>query len=236
MRNMCKVKYCTNPSRCKGYCSRHYARLIRCGDLNVEFHNTSTPKTCTFDKCNNPYFSKGLCKMHYERNRRWGTPEDRPRRKINGGKCIVNKCENVSVCKQMCWSHYERFITYGNPLAGGIFREKQRGNCKVKGCTKHSDSRGFCQAHYTTFTTYPSINPDGPFICYLCGKEHQSWDNHNVSVDHVIPKSRGGKNTSDNVRITCFTCNSKKSDATYEELLEWCKLILDRSLQELHKT
>jgi len=235
MRNKCKAENCINKSTNNGYCHRHYIRFIRSGDTNVQFHNLNHSKTCSFEECKNPYFSTGLCKMHYERQRRWGTPEDKNRRKMNGGKCVVDGCNNISVCKRMCWSHYERFSTYGNPLAGGIFREKQRGNCKVKGCTKRCDSRGFCQAHYTTFTKYTSLDPSGPFICYLCGKEHQSWDNHNVSVDHVIPKSKGGKNTPDNIKVTCFTCNSKKSDATYDELLDWCRLILNHSSQAIHK-
>ena len=29
-------------------------------------------------------------------------------------------------------------------------------------------------------------------------------------IDHVFPRSRGGQNTDDNLRLLCLTCNSQK--------------------------
>ena len=31
-----------------------------------------------------------------------------------------------------------------------------------------------------------------------------------MTVDHIIPKSRGGKNTFENTVCSCFECNNKK--------------------------
>jgi 5-methylcytosine-specific restriction endonuclease McrA len=36
-------------------------------------------------------------------------------------------------------------------------------------------------------------------------------------LDHVIPKSRGGKNDWTNLVTSCFKCNLKKADKTPEE-------------------
>lgn len=61
-------------------------------------------------------------------------------------------------------------------------------------------------------------------ICYLCGKECD-WNDYEVrdgvviygnnypSRDHVIPKSRGGANSWDNIRLAHRLCNSLKWDS-----------------------
>lgn len=49
------------------------------------------------------------------------------------------------------------------------------------------------------------------FECVYCGS------GNNLTLDHVIPKSRGGKNTWDNLVTSCFKCNLKKGNKTPEE-------------------
>ena len=47
--------------------------------------------------------------------------------------------------------------------------------------------------------------------CVYCGKHE------NLTLDHVLPKSRGGASTWDNLVTACKTCNAKKGDYTPEE-------------------
>lgn len=49
-------------------------------------------------------------------------------------------------------------------------------------------------------------------ICYLCGGETAK-----PTLDHVIPLSRGGSHTYDNIRIACGSCNSRKKDRLVAE-------------------
>ena len=51
-------------------------------------------------------------------------------------------------------------------------------------------------------------------ICAYCGE--QFTDRH-LTIDHVLPKSRGGKNTWVNTVSACKPCNSAKADRTPEE-------------------
>lgn len=44
------------------------------------------------------------------------------------------------------------------------------------------------------------------FTCIYCG------DNRNLTIDHVIPTSKGGKNEWNNVVTACAKCNSEKGD------------------------
>lgn len=52
------------------------------------------------------------------------------------------------------------------------------------------------------------------YTCVYCGR----WLSHkNSTIDHVMPKSRGGKNTWENLVCSCESCNLKKGDRTPEE-------------------
>tara|TARA_Y100001937_G_scaffold123596_1_gene186716 strand:- start:687 stop:1226 length:540 start_codon:yes stop_codon:yes gene_type:complete len=50
--------------------------------------------------------------------------------------------------------------------------------------------------------------------CQYCGKEFPS---NKLTLDHLIPKSKGGKNTWENLVTACKKCNQKKGDRTPEE-------------------
>ncbi|HEV7951069.1 MAG TPA: HNH endonuclease [Glaciihabitans sp.] len=41
---------------------------------------------------------------------------------------------------------------------------------------------------------------------------------HGDTIDHVLPRSRGGQHAWDNVVVACFKCNNKKSDLLLSEL------------------
>jgi 5-methylcytosine-specific restriction endonuclease McrA len=47
--------------------------------------------------------------------------------------------------------------------------------------------------------------------CVYCGNEK------NLTLDHIIPRSRGGKNTWTNLVTCCSSCNLKKANKTPEE-------------------
>lgn len=52
------------------------------------------------------------------------------------------------------------------------------------------------------------------FICQYCGKQGSKSD---MNVDHVIPKSHGGKGTWLNLVASCKTCNHEKANRTPKE-------------------
>lgn len=49
------------------------------------------------------------------------------------------------------------------------------------------------------------------FTCLYCGKTHE------LTLDHVKPRSRGGKSSWDNLATACKRCNAYKGDYTPEE-------------------
>ncbi len=46
------------------------------------------------------------------------------------------------------------------------------------------------------------------YRCVTCG------DYHNLTVDHVVPESKGGPTELDNLQTMCRSCNSKKGTRT----------------------
>jgi 5-methylcytosine-specific restriction endonuclease McrA len=49
------------------------------------------------------------------------------------------------------------------------------------------------------------------YVCQYCGRENQ------LTIDHVLPRSLGGKHTWENVVAACIPCNRKKAGQTLEE-------------------
>ena len=58
------------------------------------------------------------------------------------------------------------------------------------------------------------VRRDGK-ICQEC---HEPVPDDKVEFDHIIPFSKGGTSTADNIRLLCYDCNRKKSDSLDEIL------------------
>jgi len=66
--------------------------------------------------------------------------------------------------------------------------------------------------------------------CLYCGRKkgelapHETERDGLMSLDHVIPKTRGGDETPDNLVTCCMTCNGRKLDRTPDEAgMPWPK-------------
>jgi len=51
-------------------------------------------------------------------------------------------------------------------------------------------------------------------ICQFCGKIFPASD---LTLDHVVPRSRGGRSSWENLVACCYQCNNHKGDRTPEE-------------------
>ena len=52
------------------------------------------------------------------------------------------------------------------------------------------------------------------FTCQYCGK---TTTPHELTLDHILPQSRGGKSVWENLITSCQSCNTKKGDLTPRE-------------------
>lgn len=51
------------------------------------------------------------------------------------------------------------------------------------------------------------------FECVYCGNDNKKT----LTLDHVVPQSKGGPNTWDNLVTACKRCNNEKADLTLKE-------------------
>lgn len=66
----------------------------------------------------------------------------------------------------------------------------------------------------TSFSKKALIIRDN-FTCQYCGKNLRK---DKLSIDHIVPKSKGGKTTFDNCVLSCIPCNFQKNDKSCIEL------------------
>lgn len=52
------------------------------------------------------------------------------------------------------------------------------------------------------------------FLCQYCGQKFKEVE---LTLDHVMPKSRGGNTSWENIVTCCHPCNNKKADRTPKE-------------------
>ena len=62
------------------------------------------------------------------------------------------------------------------------------------------------------------------FICYWCSEKVTT---KNLHVDHIIPLSRGGQDTWDNICASCDKCNMSKGAKTPEEFITTGQLVMN---------
>lgn len=63
------------------------------------------------------------------------------------------------------------------------------------------------------------------YTCQYCGikpptkTQALKWmEKNQLNLDHIVPRSRGGKTLWSNIVTACYKCNSKKGNSTLEEL------------------
>ena len=83
------------------------------------------------------------------------------------------------------------------------------------------DNKGF-----TATTILKSIEDPTKVKCYLTGR-NIDLTKDDYHLDHIIPISKGGSCTLDNLGFTCPEANWSKSNLTLEEYLSLCKEVLE---------
>jgi 5-methylcytosine-specific restriction endonuclease McrA len=67
--------------------------------------------------------------------------------------------------------------------------------------------------HKVTFSRRTIYKRDN-YECQYCGATPGATD---LTIDHVLPRSKGGKTTWENCVLSCLKCNAKKANLTLED-------------------
>lgn len=65
--------------------------------------------------------------------------------------------------------------------------------------------------------------------CYLTGDEIDIHQGSTYHLDHIIPLSRGGSRTLDNLGLATKMANMSKTDMTLDEYFNHCKKVLENN-------
>ena len=109
--SLCAVSDCGKPSHRRGFCSKHYQRVMRHGDPFKTHRNEGA--ACSVAGCVKLADSLGLCGMHYKRLKRHGDANAFPAARHDG--CSVDGCGNAHKARGFCILHYNRVLYSGSP-------------------------------------------------------------------------------------------------------------------------
>lgn len=66
--------------------------------------------------------------------------------------------------------------------------------------------------------------------CAYCNKSHED-----LSLDHIVPKAKGGRNNNDNLITACGTCNKQKGTKSFAEYVGYLDAMLIANAQEIRQ-
>lgn len=194
----------------RGFCGTHYHRAYRLADFDspwVEWERLN-PEHCTWPGCSLVIYARKLCVTHYNRatvvedfTSPWVSWASRLSRAC--GYCGTGFAAATTAalyCSKKCarygWAaeNPER-----NERAARANRDKRR--ARLAGASVER-------------VTADEVRLATGDICYLCGIAIDFNLKHphpgSPSMDHVVPLSRGGSHSVDNLAMTHLRCNLRK--------------------------
>lgn len=237
--DICAYQDCDLEVKAKGYCAAHYRRLTRYGDPAITVAIRRDP-VCSIEGCGRPHTSHGWCNLHWRRNRDYGDPLAGPAPTKNGrvhpshsaGTCICTRCEleqplgNFLVDRNKSSGHHSHCrgceAQWRRENSDSAYEPSRRRRANVRG---QSVDRGISRA---------SLRIRRGDSCHYCGVQlefrnlgRKSQPSNYATVDHVVPISRGGTHSWENVVLACQHCNCSKRNSIYPT--EWTAVKLSES-------
>lgn len=186
-------------------------------------------RTCTVNDCLRASdvngAGRGLCPKHYQRWRKHGDVLHERRRSV----CSVGDCGLFVVGQGLCSKHYTRQLRHDSlddprPWAGVPVG--------LRGCSACREVKPVADFYLNSY--HPTGRMTECALCALARRrldrvsvfERDEWrcgicataidpevhypDPQSVSVDHIVPRSRGGSDDQDNLQAAHLICNLRK--------------------------
>lgn len=137
-------------------------------------------------------------------------------------ECKIEGCDRPVRARGMCSMHWRRWARATGREKNPEWDERRRRNYERRRARKKSNGV------VDDFTNLEVFERDNWF-CGICGLKVDgtlAWpDPMSASLDHIVPLSRGGSHTLDNVQCAHLVCNTRKNDTvlpTGQGVLDIC--------------
>ena len=80
-----------------------------------------------------------------------------------------------------------------------------------------------------SFSKDDLLKKTGGAVCYLTGTSLDLSSGKSYEIDHVLPRSRGGKCSLDNAALTLASVNRAKANLTVDEFIGLCQKVLEHN-------
>lgn len=141
----CALNGCDEVRRLRrGYCNRHYRRLLKTGDPTKTKRWINVGQRCSVDGCANQATMRGWCQAHYTR---WSKHGDvlahvPIARKIPRPAACTTGCGNPVLARGLCAMHYQRWKTTGQIGSAQRRNRKYDPDATEKSCSKCGQVKG----------------------------------------------------------------------------------------------
>jgi 5-methylcytosine-specific restriction endonuclease McrA len=236
----CSVPKCSLGVKARGLCSRHYQQW-RLHDDPLHADTKTKPK-CSIEGCyvTEGKVRRGWCPKHYSRWKSHGDPL------ADSAPCVEPGCgQEAHLNDTLCRDHLEKLRASYGPVCSELScvePSRYRGLCRRHYGKQRRDSNVEAVRERQAFRRAASLT-DGVVVrglswqslaaqhgprCWYCGvvtnTTDRSWGSFGPdypTLDHIIPLSRGGNHSEENVCLACGQCNVSKNNKTPEE---WYKI------------
>ena len=234
----CTAHDCEKPVRARNLCSTHYNQTrpnrhtkaevpcAWCGTLVAKERQASRKPVCS-DRCRSNIQNPPVCVLPEDHWARWwGKSSPWPRYGF-----------------KRCWWHEARFVptTSRDTTCGTDCPQSPRNrvadmlrrcaDCNaeyrspwfnVRRCDTCSDTRRRRGSNWITRPRREAIYRRDDYMCHLCGDRtdptaHHLDDEH-PSLDHLVPRSKGGSDRDYNLRTAHRLCNALRQDEELQML------------------
>lgn len=128
--SLCSIPDCGKPSKGRGLCQKHYARLRRLGDP-LAGERKVYGDTCCVHACSSPSYSKGYCRAHYLRLWRYGSPDAGSTRAGEPLNWIGDHADHADKASCLLWPYVHREDGYGEVWVDGLRTRAHRAMCEA---------------------------------------------------------------------------------------------------------